>query len=84
MKLWVVPYVNYENLYKDLYKIEGISYKLHKVGSIAKECFENKDLTKLIIKRKKKEEIIDYTNDEKERKIEQLPEKILKTLYKFS
>ena len=83
MNLWVVPYVNYENLYKDLYKIEGISYKLHKVGSIAKECFEHKDLTKLIIKRKKKEEVIDYTTDERERKVEQLPEKILKTLYKF-
>ena len=83
MKLWVVPYVNYEHLYKDLYKIEGISYKLHKVGSIAKECFEHKDLTKLIIKRKKKEEVIDYTTDERERKVEQLPEKILKTLYKF-
>jgi len=83
MKLWVVPYINYENLYKDLYKIEGISYKLHKVGSIAKECFENKDLTKLIIKRKKKEEVIDYTNDDRERKLEQLPKKILKTLYKF-
>ena len=83
LKLWVIPYVNYENLYKELYKIEGISYKLHKVGSIAKECFEHKDLTKLIIKRKKQEEVIDYTNDERERKVEQLPEKILRTLYKF-
>jgi len=83
LKLWVVPYINYENLYKDLYKIEGISYKLHKVGSIAKECFEHKELTKLIIKRKKQEEVIDYTNDQRERKVEQLPEKLLKALYKF-
>ena len=83
MKLWVVPYINYENLFKELYQIEGISYKLHKVGSIAREYFEHKNLTTLIIKRKKDEEIIDYRNDVRERKVEQLPEKILKTLYDF-
>ena len=83
MKLWVVPYINYENLFKELYQIEGISYKLHKVGSIAREYFEHKNLTTLIIKRKKDEEIIDYRNDVRERKVEQLPEKILKALYDF-
>ena len=83
MKLWLVPYVNYELLYKELYQMEGISHKLHKVGSIAKECFEHKNLTTLIIKRKKKEEIIDYTNDTRERKIEQLPQRIQNALYDF-
>ena len=58
-------------------------YQLHKVGSIAKECFEQKELTTLIIKRKKEDEKIDYTNEIRERKIEQLPEKIQKTLYDF-
>ena len=31
------------NLYKELYQLEGISFTLHKVGSIAKECFEHKE-----------------------------------------
>jgi SWI/SNF-related matrix-associated actin-dependent regulator 1 of chromatin subfamily A len=82
-KLWILPYINYEPLYKELYQLEGISYQLHKVGSIAKECFEHKELTTLIIKRKKEDEKIDYTNEIRERKIEQLPEKIQKTLYDF-
>ncbi len=83
MKLWIIPYINYEPLYKELYQLEGISYKLHKVGSIAKECFEHKELKTLIIKRKKDDETIDYTNEIRERKIEQLPEKIQKALYDF-
>ena len=83
IKLWIVPYINYEPLYKELYQIEGISHKLRKVGSIAKECFEHKELKTLIIKRKKEDEIIDYTNEIRERKIEQLPEKIQKVLYDF-
>ena len=83
MKLWLVPYVNYEALYKELFQIEGINNKLHKVGSIAKECFEHKNLTTLVIKRKKEDEIIDYTNDIKERKVEQLPQKIQNALYDF-
>ena len=83
MKLWIIPYINYEPLYKELYQLEGISYKLHKVGSIAKECFEHKELKTLIIKRKKEDETIDYTNEIRERKIEQLPEKIQKALYDF-
>ena len=83
IKLWLIPYVNYEPLYKELYQIEGINYKLHKIGSIALECFEHKILTKLIIKRKKEEEIIDYTNDIRERKVDQLPQKIQNALYDF-
>ena len=83
LKLWVLPYVNYEPLYKELSQIEGINYKLRKIGSIAQEFFDNKKLTKLIIKRKKEEETIDYTNDVRERKVEQLPQKIQNTLYDF-
>ena len=83
MNLWVVPYVNYESLYKELNEIEGISKKLHKVGSIAKDCYEHKDLTTLIIKRKKKEETIDYLKDNMVRKVESLPDKLRKALYDF-
>ena len=83
MKLWILPYVNYEPLFNELYKIEGIGHKLHKVGSIAKECYEHKNLTTLIIKRKKEDEKIDYTNDVRERKVEQLPQKLQKALYDF-
>ena len=83
MNLWLVPYVNYEILYNELYKIKGINNKLHKVGSIAKECYEHKNLTTLIIKRKKKEEKIEYLNDTIERKIENLPKKLRKSLYDF-
>ena len=83
MNLWVVPYVNYESLYKELNEIEGISKKLHKVGSIAKDCYEHKGLTTLIIKRKKKEETIDYLKDNMVRKVESLPDKLRKALYDF-
>ena len=83
MNLWLVPYVNYEILYNELYKIKGINNKLHKVGSIAKECYEHKNLTTLIIKRKKKEEKIEYLKDTKERKVENLPKKLRKSLYDF-
>ena len=83
LKLWVLPYINYEPLYNELNQIEGIGHKLHKVGSIAKECYEHKNLTTLIIKRKKEDEKIDYTNDVRERKVEQLPQKLLKALYDF-
>jgi len=83
MNLWVVPYVNYESLYKELNEIEGINRKLHKIGSIAKECYEHKSLTTLIIKRKKKEETIDYTKDNMVRKVESLPDKLRNALYDF-
>ena len=84
MNLWLIPYVNYELLYKELYKIEGINTKLHKVGSIAKLCYENKELTTLVIKRKKKEEKIDYLNDDNtKRKVEQLPRTLKNALYDF-
>ena len=84
MNLWVIPYVNYEKLYNELYQIEGINIKLHKVGSIAKECYENKTLTTLKIKRKEKEETIDYLNDGNlERNIENLPKKLKNALYDF-
>ena len=83
MNLWVVPYVNYESLYKELNEIEGINKKLHKVGSIAKDCYEHKCLTTLIIKRKKKEETIDYTKDSMIRKVESLPDKLRNALYGF-
>jgi len=76
MNLWVVPYVNYESLYKELNDIEGISQKLHKVGSIAKDCYEHKSLTTLRIKRKKKEETIDYLKDNMARTVESLPDKL--------
>ena len=83
IKLWLIPYVNYEPLYKELNQIEGINYKLHKIGSIALECFEHKKLSKIIIKRRRVEEIIDYTNDIRERKVDQLPQKIQNALYDF-
>ena len=83
MKLWLLPYINYEPLYNELNQIEGIGHKLHRVGSIAKECYERKNLTTLIIKRKKEDEKIDYTNDVRERKVEQLPQKLQKSLYDF-
>ncbi len=84
MNLWLIPYVNYELLYKELYKIEGINTKLHKVGSIAKLCYENKELTTLVIKRKKKEEKIDYLNDDNtKRKVEQLTRTLKNALYDF-
>ena len=82
-KLWIVPYTNYEPLYVELYQIESIKHCLHKVGSIAKECFENKTLTKLVIRRKKEDETIDYTNDDRPRNICQLPQKLQNTLYDF-
>lgn len=84
MNLWLIPYVNYELLYKELYNIEGINTKLHKVGSIAKQCYENKELTTLIIKRKKKEEKIEYLNDDNtKRNVEQLPRTLKNALYDF-
>ena len=85
MNSWLVPYTNYESLYNELNQIEGINRKLHKVGAIAKQCYENKTLTTLIIKRKEKEETINYLNDNDnmERKVEKLPEKLRKTLYDF-
>ena len=82
MKLWLIPYVNYESLYSELYKIEKLRYKLHKVGSIAQEYYQNKSLQKLIIRRKKEDEILDYTTD-KEKNPNDLPEKIRKSLYNF-
>ena len=54
MNLWIIPYINYQSLYNELNSIEGINRKLHRVGAIAKECYENKTLKTLIIKRKKK------------------------------
>ena len=83
MKLWFLPYVNYEPLFNELYQIEGIGHKLYKVGSIAKEYYEHKNLTKLIIKRKKEDKQIDYTNDVREKKVEQLPQKLQNDLYDF-
>ncbi len=56
---------------------------MHKVGSIAKDCYELKGLTTLIITRKKKEETIDYTKDNMVRKVESLPDKLRKSLYDF-
>ena len=66
--MWIVPYINYEPLYKDLLQISNIKNKLHKVGSIARECFEHKELTTLIIKRKKEDEKIEYTDDNMKRR----------------
>ena len=84
MKLWLIPYVNYEKLFEELNQIEGINTKLHKVGSIAKECYEKKSLTTLIFKRNQKEEKIDYINDGTlERNIEKLPPKLKNALYDF-
>ena len=84
MNLWLIPYTNYELLYNELYKIEGINTKLHRVGAIAKQCYENKSLTTLIFKRKEKQETIDYLNDNKlERNIDTLPTKLREALYDF-
>ena len=83
MKLWILPYINYLSLYNDLNSIQNFKYKIYKVGSIAKKCFENKDLTKLEIKRRLKEEIIDYTKDNMERDVEKLPKNIKNALYDF-
>ena len=83
MKLWLIPYVNYEPLYNELFQNKSLRYKLHKVGSIAQEYYQNKSLQKLIIRRKKQDEILDYTLDTKERNPNDLPEKIRKSLYHF-
>ena len=80
MKLLILPYVNYLPLYNDLIEIKNFKHKIYKVGSIAKKCYENKTLTKLEIKRKIKEEIIDYTKDNKERDVNTLPRSIKKEL----
>ena len=83
MKLWILPYVNYLPLYSDLIDLKNFRYKIYKVGSIAKKCYENKTLTKLEIKRKIKEEIIDYTKDNKERDLDTLPKSLKNALYDF-
>ena len=84
MNLWIIPYINYELLYKELNQIEGINTKLHKVGAIAKECYENKTLKTLVYKRKEKEEKINYLDDgDLERDIEKLPKKLRNALYDF-
>ena len=83
MNLWLIPYVNYESLYIELFQIESLKHFLHKVGGIAQEFYLNKNLEKLIIKRKKEDEILDYTTDTKERNPNELPEKIKKALYNF-
>ena len=83
MNLWLLPYVNYESLYIELFQIESLKHLLHKVGGIAQEYYLNKNLEKLIIKRKKEDEILDYTTDTKERNPNELPEKIKKALYNF-
>ena len=83
MKLWLIPYINYEPLYNELFQNKSLRYKLHKVGSIAQEYYQNKSLQKLIIRRKKQDEILDYTLDTKERNPNDLPEKIRKSLYHF-
>ena len=83
MKLWILPYVNYFPLYCDLVDIKEFKYKIYKIGSIAKKCYENKSLTKLEIKRKIKEEIIDYTKDNKDRNVDTLPKSLKNALYDF-
>ena len=84
MKLWLIPYVNYQKLFTELFQIESLRNKLHKVGAIAQEYYINKELDKLIIRRKKQDEILDYSTDDiKQRDYNQLPEKIKKSLYKF-
>ena len=83
MKLWILPYVNYFPFYCDLVDIKEFKYKIYKIGSIAKKCYENKSLTKLEIKRKQKEEIIDYTKDNKERSVDTLPKSLKNALYDF-
>ena len=72
MNLWLIPYVNYESLYIELFQIESLKHFLHKVGGIAQEFYLNKNLEKLIIKRKKEDEILDYTTDTKERNPESI------------
>ena len=86
MNLWLLPYVNYEPLYSELSQIESLKslgYKLYKVGSIAQEFYKNKTLQKLVIRRKKEDEILDYTLDTKERNPNELPDKIRKSLYTY-
>ena len=83
MNLWLIPYVNYEPLYSELFQIDSIRLYLHKVGSIAQEFYQNKSLQKLVIRRKREDEILDYTTDTKERNPNELPEKIRKSLYIF-
>ena len=83
LKLWLLPYVNYEPLYNDLIEIKNFKYKIYKIGSIAKKCHENKALTVLEIKRKVKEEKIDYTKDTMERNVDTLPKSIKNALYDF-
>ena len=73
MKLWILPYINYMPLYMDLMVIKDFKYKIYKVGSIAKKCYENKTLSILKIQRKAKEEKIDYTKDNRERDVNTLP-----------
>ena len=58
-ELWLMPYNNYNSLYSELLQIESLRQKLHKVGSIAQEFYQNKSLQKLIIRRKKNDEILD-------------------------
>ena len=83
MKLWILPYVNYYSLYKELIDIKNFKHKIYNVGSIAKKCYENKTLTTLEIKRKVKLEKIDYTKDNMERGIDTLPSSIKNALYDF-
>ena len=83
LKLWLLPYVNYLPLYNDLIEIKNFKYKIYKIGSIAKKCHENKALTILEIKRKVKEEKIDYTKDTMERNVDTLPKSIKNALYDF-
>ena len=83
MKLWLLPFVNYNPLYEELIEIKNFKYKIYKIGSIAQKCKENPTLTVLKIKRKKKEEKIDYTKDNKERDVDTLPRSIKDALYDF-
>ena len=83
MKLWILPYINYLPLYNDLIEIKNFKHKIYKVGTIAKNCYENKTLTTLKIKRKVKEEKIDYTKDNTERDVDTLPSSIKNALYDF-
>ena len=83
MKLWLLPFVNYKALYNELIEIKNFKYKIYKIGSIAQKCKENPTLTVLKIKRKKKEEKIDYTKDNKERDVDTLPRSIKDALYDF-
>ena len=78
-----MPYNNYNSIYSEFLQFESLRQKLHKVGSIAQEFYLNKSLQKLIIRRKKNDEIFDYSTDKKERNPNDLPEKIRKSLYYF-